>query len=78
MYLNDSFRTIQEHNDSFRDMFRNVISLTLLTCTSGEMLMTHNIRSETTRNDPFNGQLPLRLSSMVALEMSNVLGKTLY
>ena len=64
-------------NDSFRGMFWNVLSLTLRTCAGKEMLMTHKKRSETNWNNPINWKLPLRLSSMVAPETSNVLGKTL-
>ena len=62
-------------NDSFRDLFRNVLSLTLWPWMSGEMLMIHIILSETTCNDPINEKLPMRLSSMVEPEMSNVYGK---
>ncbi len=62
-------------NDWFRDMFRNVISITLRTCTGGEMLMTHKTMSETTWNDPISWKLPLRLSSMVAPETSQIMGK---
>ncbi len=43
----------------------------------GEILMTDNKRSGTTYNDPIKLKLPLRLSSMDAPEMSNVLGKSL-
>jgi hypothetical protein len=61
-------------NDAFsRDVLRNVLSLMLRTNTDGEMRMTLNKRSETTCNCPINLRLPLRLSSMVAPEISNVL-----
>jgi hypothetical protein len=63
-------------NDSIRDMFRNVLFLTLWPWMSGEMLMTHIILSETTCNDPINKKLPVRLSSMLEPEMSNVYEKT--